>query len=76
MACWRYSPLPLNGGGVQHRWQTNVPDGWADWADLGGNLLPGLVAARNRDGRIELFGVGASSNDLVHCWQRNPANAG
>lgn len=56
-------------GGVRHMWQTNVHGGWSGWRDLGGALQPEMVVARNKEGRLELFGVDAHDKTLAHCSQ-------
>ena len=49
--------------------QSPVFDGWAS---LGGDVRQ-LTAARNEDGRIELFGIGRDAS-LHHIWQTAPNN--
>ena len=41
---------------------------WSSWENLGGHLLGTPVAARNKDGRLEVF-VRAAGNNLAHIWQ-------
>jgi acylphosphatase len=45
---------------------------FAGWAKLGGDVRQ-PVAARNGDGRIELFGIGADASPR-HIWQTEPNN--
>ncbi|MDB6021100.1 MAG: hypothetical protein JWQ04_957, partial [Pedosphaera sp.] len=57
------------GNSVKHIWQTSIHGGWSEWADLGGNLLPELFVAQNKDHHLELFGVDAHDGHLSHCGQ-------
>jgi hypothetical protein len=42
---------------------------WTGWSQLPGpSLKPGLTAAEDADGRMEVFGVG-TSGDMYHAWQ-------
>jgi acylphosphatase len=43
-----------------------------DWTSLGGNVRQ-LVAGRNQDGRVEVFGIG-TDNTLRHIWQTESNN--
>ena len=65
-----------NDGNVWQIWQTAPNGGWSNWARLG---QPGagirhpdrLTVGRNRDGRQELFVMGAD-DALWHVWQLAP----
>ena len=41
---------------LRHLWQTDTNGTWSAWTDRGGNLTPEVIAARNRDGRLERRG--------------------
>ncbi len=57
---------------VRHLWQTDSRGGWSESSELGGSMQPGLVAARNRDGRLEVFGLASGRDTVAHCWQLLP----
>jgi hypothetical protein len=74
------------GGSVRHIWQTAENNGWSNWESLGGNAA-GVVAAQNKDGRLEVFGFelpsglepssrpeGDYEGPLLHIWQTAPGN--
>ena len=46
-------------------------DGWSGWSSLGGWLANPAVG-RNKDGRLEVFGVGSDSA-VYHIWQNAPS---
>lgn len=61
---------------VYHAWQLapNSPPngGWSGWASLGGSFgLVETAAARNNDGRLEVFAV-ASNGTMQHAYQTSP----
>jgi hypothetical protein len=47
---------------------------WTDWSYLGGSIAGVPSAARNADGRIEVF-VRGTDNALYHIWQTSPGGA-
>ncbi len=63
---------------MYHLWQLNPGGGWSGWTSLGGwidEADPSLT--QNRDGRLEVFGVGHnlfSGQDLTHSWQPSAGN--
>jgi ligand-binding sensor domain-containing protein/signal transduction histidine kinase len=59
---------------VNHIWQTNSQAPWSDWQQLGGKLDSALTVISTLDGRVELFGLGADSKDLVRSFQRQPGD--
>lgn len=48
--------------------------GWTEWKSLGGNLTSPPAAARNQDGRLEVFGRGGDGA-LWHAWETAPGAA-
>jgi len=54
---------------VKHIVETEGPENWAGWTDLGGLVEPGLQVVRNSAGRLEVFGISADGGWLVHCSQ-------
>jgi hypothetical protein len=62
-------------GTVYHiRQDPTGPDGWSNWAELGSPQVPLLgqpVVARNKDGRLEVFMLGADGA-VWHSWQTKP----
>jgi hypothetical protein len=53
------------------RWQTGVNTAWSWWQTFGGPapLITDLAAMSNFDGRLELFGINASTGRVAHRWQ-------
>ncbi len=66
---------PDGQNNVYHAWQLTPGGGWSGWAILPG-YLTGVSLARNRDGRLELFGVNthqpSGQNNVYHAWQLTP----
>jgi ligand-binding sensor domain-containing protein len=64
---------------VLHRRETAPGGPWSPWSRLeagdGPTLDPGLAVTRNADGRLELFGVAANHDSLLHCWQHQPGSS-
>jgi hypothetical protein len=60
---------------IWHRQQRPTGGGWTGWSSLGvagGGFGPtGPVAARNADGRLEVF-MAAADGSVRHRWQRSP----
>ena len=51
---------------------TNPPvtrDAVGDWRNFGSDLNPGLAAAKSQDGRLEVFGVNAADDSVLHRWE-------
>ncbi len=65
-----FSPVQAGGRHVSHLWQTGASGGWSPWHELAGSVAPGMIAARNKDGRLELFGLEPGGGKLLHCSQR------
>src|SRR6185437_6726599 len=61
---------------VKRIWQREDEKSWSSWSNLGGAVQSQLAVVRNKDGRLELFGMAAGGGEVVHCWQEQPnANA-
>jgi hypothetical protein len=53
-----------NNSFVWHNWQTSPGGGWRGWSEIPGKRLkPGFVVGQNKDGRLVVIGVGASTQD-------------
>jgi hypothetical protein len=61
---------------VAHSWQLSPGSSWSGWAALGEDRGAGttgdLAAARNADGRLEVFATGGGPR---HAWQLTPGGA-
>jgi hypothetical protein len=51
-------------GALRCRWQRQPGGEWSPWSGLGGSWLPGLAAATNAAGEIEVFAVDRASHAL------------
>ena len=62
--------LDVNNSAI-HMWQTTPGDvgSWASWAPLGGGLLSSIAAARNIDGRLEIWAIGLDNTSLYRNYQ-------
>jgi len=63
-------------GYVKHRWQTAPNNGWSNnRAYYLNGMLPNvphmkkIAIARNKDNRIEVFGLGMNDGKIYHAWQ-------
>jgi hypothetical protein len=71
----------VSAGEVWHIWQTAPNSGWASWSSLGGEPYAEVLAARNQDGRLEVFVEGRSTatppgpSGVWHRWQTSPGGA-
>lgn len=63
-----------SGGNVMRKYQTVAGGSWSSWVSLGSAGTTNLQAIANKDGRIELFGIG-NNGDIWHTWQ-TAANGG
>jgi len=61
--------------GMWHTWQVTAGGAWNQtssgeswWYPLGGTFTAGVGAARNQDGRLEVFGIGGGGA-MYHTWQ-------
>ncbi len=50
---------------------TGGAEGPGEWSELGGNLQPGVLITPNADGRLEVFGVDATTQSVVHRSQQH-----
>jgi hypothetical protein len=70
--------IPDGQNNVFHAWQTSPGGAWSGWYPLNG-YLTSVGAARNADGRLELFGVNThipdGQNNVFHAWQTSPGGA-
>jgi hypothetical protein len=57
-------------GTLRYRWQRQPGGDWSPWSGLGGSWLPGLAAATNAAGEIEVFAVDQASHALSCIQQR------
>ena len=57
-------------GTLRYRWQRQPGSDWSPWSGLGGLWLPGLAAATNAAGEIEVFAVDRASHALSCIRQR------
>jgi ligand-binding sensor domain-containing protein/signal transduction histidine kinase len=57
-------------GTLRYRWQRQPGSDWSPWSGLGGLWLPGLSAATNAAGEIEVFAVDRASHALSCIRQR------
>jgi hypothetical protein len=64
------APLPDT---VFHAWQSRPNGDWSPWYQLGNQQATQVAAARNADGRLEVFVIG-SDKALYHIWQTAPNN--
>ena len=55
---------------LRYRWQRQPGGDWSPWSGLGGSWLPGLAAATNAAGEIEVFAVDRASHALSCIQQR------
>jgi ligand-binding sensor domain-containing protein/signal transduction histidine kinase len=51
-------------GELRHRWQKLSDGSWSAWSSLGGNLAPGIAVATNREGALQILGVGRGVGSL------------
>lgn len=61
-------------GSVKHTWQGGAATNWLPWADMGGELKPGVVVSRNLNGALEVFALDRNDDVLTHCWQTDTNN--
>jgi len=52
-----------------HIWQNAPNSGWSDWSSLGGKYKD-IEVGQNKDGRLEVFGIGPDDSALYHIWQK------
>jgi ligand-binding sensor domain-containing protein/signal transduction histidine kinase len=57
-------------GALRYCWQRQPGGDWSSWSSLGGSWLPGLAAATNVRGDIEVFAVDRTDHSLSHIQQR------
>ena len=57
-------------GMLRYRWQRQPGGDWSAWSSLGGSWLPGLAAATNAAGEIEVFAVDRASHALCCIQQK------
>jgi hypothetical protein len=61
-----------NGSGPLYRIAQKTPGGgWDSWTGMGGEVAGRPVAARNKDGRLEVF-YRATSGAVEHAWEGAP----
>lgn len=65
--------LQHTDGALWHNWQTAPNNGWSGWTSMGGQMIEGPSAARNADGRLEVFVKGTDAA-LWNTWQCAPDN--
>ena len=56
-------------GVIWHSRQRSLAGGWEDWMLHGGPVNDVPVAARNSDGRLELFAIRSSNSRMQHNWE-------
>ena len=54
-------------GSVLHKWQVTPGGHWSPWGEMG-HTLKSIAVARNRDGRLEIFGAN-TAHTIYHEWQ-------
>jgi surface antigen len=63
---------PDGSNNVFHAYQTTPGGSWQGWSPLPG-YLTSIAVARNKDGRLEVFGANAhkpdGTNNVFHAWQ-------
>ena len=57
-------------GMLRYCWQKQPGGDWSGWSSLGGSWLPGLTAATNAHGEIEVFAVDRTDHALNYIQQR------
>lgn len=57
-------------GTLRYCWQKQPEGDWSGWSSLGGSWLPGLAAATNAHGEIEVFAVDRADHALSCIQQR------
>jgi hypothetical protein len=63
-----------SGMGINHKWQVTRGGSWSGWALLPGEDLSDPTAARNADGRLEVFAEGPGDG-VSHNWQVKPGGS-
>jgi len=68
------SPPVTDPSPLYHRWQNTAGSttSWSAYHSLGSALTGDPAVARNSDGRLEVFVIGANGNALYHKWQNSP----
>ena len=66
------SAAERDDAGALHRISQSGPNaGWGSWIKMGGEMAGGASAARNEDGRLEVF-VRATDGSVQHAWESAP----
>jgi len=60
--------------GINHKWQVTPSGSWSGWALVQGEGLHDPTAARNADGRLEVFAEGPGDG-VSHIWQVRPGGS-
>jgi ligand-binding sensor domain-containing protein/signal transduction histidine kinase len=60
-------------GAVCHRWRKPLNGQWSPWSSLGGCFSPGMVAASDAAGQLEVFAV-SQTNQTLECIRQTGTN--
>jgi hypothetical protein len=63
-----------NDGTLYHRWRKASNGAWSSWSSLGGSLSPGLAIINDTSGKMEIFGVDRTTQNL-ECSRQLSANS-
>ncbi len=58
-----------------HVWQDQPGSRWHSWSSLGGSWDPQLVVGNNKNGALQIMGIGSASRDVWSIYQNTPGGS-